>query len=895
MSAAFTVEHVLSRRVRIRVPALKRRPAACRRLEGGLIATAGVTQVTASPVTGSVVIGFDPSRRPLAALLQAIQERLQAPLFPGDRSPATPGAPPPTPAPTAERRLRFRVAGMTCASCVSHVESALRAVPSVREVVVNLATQQATVVGAAPWAALAEAVHAAGYEAEPIEAAEGGLRRFRVTGMTCASCAAHVETALRQVPGVDTATVNLATAVATVHGAAADAALADAVAEAGYQLTPIRSAERPADARAREQAHLRQLRRRLATAAALTVPVVAMAMLELPIPGAPWIQLALTTPVVAWAGADFFRVAWRLARSRTSNMDTLIALGTGAAYGYSVIELLLGGTHLYFEVAGSVVTLILLGKYMEDRAKARAGDAIRALGALRAATALVLRDGVESERPVEDVQVGDRVIVRPGERVPVDGIILEGRSAIDESMLTGEPVPVARGPGDRVTGATVNQAGRLVIQATAVGEDTALAHIIRLVEEAQASKAPIQRLADAVSARFVPAVLGIAGATAVGWTLAGASPVAALLPTVAVLVIACPCALGLATPTAILVGTGKAAEQGILIRNAEALERAGGLTALVVDKTGTLTVGRPTVVGCTVVAGVDADDLLGWVAGAERHSEHPLAGAIVRAAAAAGRLTRTPVNFDTITGQGVAAVVADPSGAERTVWIGNRALLQARGVDPGPLEAQAAAAETKGETAVFVALDAQLAGLLTIADPLSPNAVAAVRELHAMGLQVIMATGDNPRTAAAIAGELGIDAVHAGCSPARKAELVTQLRAEGQRVGMVGDGINDAPALAAADVGFAMGTGTDVAMETAGVTLLHGDIARVATAIRLSQATLRVIRQNLFWAFAYNTLAIPVAAAGMLHPMIASGAMAVSSVSVVGNALRLKRVRAVTA
>jgi len=895
MTAAFTVEHLLRRRVRVRVPALKRRPAACRRLEGALIAIAGITQVTASPITGSVVIGFDPLRSSIAAVLAAVQARLPtaqpAPAGPGAATPAAPTAHAPQP----ERRLRFRVEGMTCASCVSHVEAALQSVPTVREVVVNLATQQATVVSGAPWSALASAVEDAGYKAEALEPTDGGARRFRITGMTCASCAAHVESALQQVLGVDTATVNLATELATVHGAASDEALASAVADAGYQLTAVRRTERPEDVRARDQAHLRRLRRRLGIAAALTLPVVGIAMLELPIPGAPWIQLALTTPVVAWAGADFFRVAWRLARSRTSNMDTLIALGTGAAYGYSVVELLLGGTHLYFEVAGSVVTLILLGKYLEDRAKSRAGDAIRALGALRAATALVLRDGVESERPVEEVRVGDRVIIRPGERLPVDGIILEGRSAIDESMLTGEPVPVARGPGERVTGATVNQAGRLVIQATAVGEDTALAHIIRLVEEAQASKAPIQRLADAVAARFVPAVLVIAGATAVGWALAGAGPVGALLPTVAVLVIACPCALGLATPTAILVGTGKAAEQGILIRNAEALERAGGLTALVVDKTGTLTVGKPTVVGTTVVDGGDADELLGWVAGAERHSEHPLAGAIVRAAEAAGRLTRTPVTFDTITGQGVAAVVADPDGAARQVWIGNRALLRDRAIDPAALEAVAEAAEARGETAVFVALDGQLAGLLTIADPLAPNAVAAVRDLHAMGLQVIMATGDNPRTAAAIAAEVGIDAVHASCSPAGKAELVARLRAEGHRVGMVGDGINDAPALAAADVGFAMGTGTDVAMETAAVTLLHGDIARVATAIRLSQATLRVIRQNLFWAFAYNTLAIPVAAAGMLHPMIASGAMAISSVSVVGNALRLKRVRPVTA
>ncbi len=708
-------------------------------------------------------------------------------------------------------------------------------------------------------------------------------RTFRVEGMTCASCAVRVEAALAGVPGVQSAVVNLATHKATVRGDAADPALIEAVDAAGYVLQPIARVERPEEVRQREQLHLKGLLRRLIGAAVLTAPVLAIAMLDLTFPGARLVQLALTTPVVFWAGREFFVVAFKLARGRTANMDTLIAIGTGAAYAYSVFELATGGMNLYFEVAAVIVTLILLGKYLEDRAKTQANDAIRKLAGLQPRTALVLRGGVEVDVPVEEVLVGELVVVKPGERIPIDGVVSRGSSSVDESMITGESLPVLRGAGDAVLGATVNRNGHLVIEATRVGEDTALAGIIRMVEDAQGSKAPIQRMADAVSARFVPAVLVVAAVTAVGWTVAGSGVVGALLPTVAVLVIACPCALGLATPTAIMVGTAKAAENGVLVRNAEALERAQQIDVLVFDKTGTLTVGRPTVVDLFLLDNADEAAALLLIASAERYSEHPLGEAVVRAAADRGMVLDEADAFESVTGQGVLATV----GQHRVV-VGNRRLLREHGIDGSGLEEHAAAIQAQGRTAIFAAADGQALAVIGIADTLKDSSKAAVERLHRMGIRLVMATGDNTRTAEAIAAAVGIHDVLAEASPAAKVALIRKLQAKGHVVGMVGDGINDAPALAASDVSFAIGTGTDVAMEAASLTLIKGDIAKVATAIELSRATLSIIRQNLFWAFAYNTVGIPVAALGLLSPMIASGAMAFSSVSVVGNALRLR-------
>ena len=710
---------------------------------------------------------------------------------------------------------------------------------------------------------------------------------LRIEGMTCASCANRAEAALSRVPGVTRAVVNLATGLATVEGDAPLKALVQAVDDAGYRAVDLRPPAGdggPEAARAREQQHLLSLRRRLIAAAILTAPLLAIAMLELPIPGAGWVQLALATPVVFGAGRPFFAVALKLGRRLTANMDTLVAIGSGAAWASSAFALATGGGHLYFEVAAVIVTLINLGKYLEDRAKTQANSAIRKLAGLRPRTARVRRGTEEVDVAIEAVRVGDRVVVRPGERIPVDGTVESGTSAVDESMITGESLPVGRGPGDLVLAATVNRQGHLVVAATRVGDDTALAGIIRLVEAAQGSKAPIQRLADVVSARFVPSVLVVAALTGLGWGIAGAGFTEALLPTVAVLVIACPCALGLATPTAILVGTGKAAELGILVRNAEALERAHQIDVLLVDKTGTLTRGQPTVTEVTVLPGNDRDRALAQIAAAERYSEHPLGEAVVRAAKERGLAELAAADFTSVTGQGVVATVEG-----HAVVVGNRRLLRDRGIAIEPLLPFAEPIEAAGRTAIFAAIDGVATAVLSIADTPKPTSAAAVAELRGMGIRVVMATGDNARTAAAIARELGVDDVLAEAAPADKVALVRKLQGEGRVVGMVGDGINDGPALAAADVSFAIGTGTDVAMEAAALTLVKGDLAKVATAIALSRRTMQIIRQNLFWAFAYNTVGIPVAALGLLSPMIASGTMALSSVSVVANALRLRR------
>ena len=737
-----------------------------------------------------------------------------------------------------------------------------------------------------------------------------------VEGMTCASCVRRVEGKLRSLPGVLEASVNLASGSATVHhqeGAFATEALAEAVRSLGYRARVVEEDRLAEEQQQAREAEIRHWRDRFLFAAILSAPLlVAMAghvwhvergWLAALQNG--WLQLVLASPVQWVAGATFYRDAYFNLRQRQANMSVLVCLGTTAAYVYSLLAVTGGeawGIHgLYFEVSAILITLVLLGKLLEALARGRASQAIRQLMGLQVPTARVVRDGHEVDLPVDQVQVGDEVIVRPGERIPVDGVVLAGASAVDESMLTGESLPVEKVEGDPVIGATVNTTGTLRVRATRVGRDTVLAQIVRTVEQAQAGKAPIQRFADQVSSYFVPAVVAVAAITFVGWLVAAGQLTPALLAAVAVLVIACPCALGLATPTAVMVGSGRGAEQGILFRGGEYLELAGRLDALVFDKTGTLTEGRPRLTD--VVAAPDRRgqeaSLLRLAAAAERRSEHPLAQAVVEAAVqrlglAGPEGLPEPEAFQALPGRGVEAVVEG-----RRIWVGRvRRPDPAAGDAAGDGEASPwpagtiARLQAQGKTAVAVEVDGQVAAVLALADTLKPEAAPALAALRAMGLQLWMITGDNRRTALAIARQVGIEPerVLAEVLPDQKAAQVSRLQQQGLRVGMVGDGINDAPALAAADVGFAVGTGTDVAIEAADVTLLRGDLRRLVAAIELSRATLRKIRQNLFWALVYNVLGIPVAALGMLNPVLAGAAMALSSVSVTTNSTLLRRV-----
>ena len=832
----------------------------------------------------------------------------------------------------SERRLDIPVTGMTCANCAATVARTLKRTDGVSEANVSYATERATVhfdSGLVREDRLAERIRDAGY----------GVATFRfelpITGMTCASCAGTVERALSShVPGVLSASVNLATekaVVETVAGAVTRHELVRAVEGAGYGVIDDGSgAETPEEAEAvARSAEVREQSRKFWIGFALTLPLFLVSMgMDVGVlgPGAlgpriGWVMLLLATPVQFWVGADFYVGGWKALRNGTANMDVLIALGSSAAYFYSVPVLfatLLGsqalGEHLYFETGAVIITLIKLGKLLEARAKGATGAAIRSLMALRPANARVIEDGVEREVSVDAVRRGDLVLVRPGERIPVDGVVVEGRSAVDESMLTGEGLPVEKGPGDEVVGASLNEHGLLRFRATHVGAQTALARIVRMVQEAQGSKAPIQRLADRVAGVFVPLVIVVAlGTFLVWWLWVGAGFTAALIRTVAVLVIACPCALGLATPTAVMVGTGKGAREGILFKNSEALERAEGLRVVVLDKTGTLTLGEPVLQevvervpasassagGVGRGGGQGSSSLLGLAASAERGSEHPLARAVVDAARERGLALIEPSDFRALPGEGIEARVG-----ESEVLVGTRRFLVARGVDTGPLQEEAERLQAGARTVLWVAIDGDASGILGVADQVKPESREAVAELRRMGLRVVMLTGDQRLVAEAVAREVGIDEVRAEVLPGEKAEVVKGLQAEGAGlVAMVGDGINDAPALAVADVGIAIGTGADVAMETADVTLMRGELSSLPRAIRLSEVTLRTIRQNLFWAFAYNVVLIPVAAGALyplralpmmlraLHPMLAAFAMAFSSVSVVTNSLRLGRAR----
>ncbi|WP_164198021.1 heavy metal translocating P-type ATPase [Stenotrophomonas maltophilia] len=805
--------------------------------------------------------------------------------------------------------ISLPIEGMTCASCVGRVEAALAKVPGVDSVSVNLATERADIRLASPVdrIALIQAVEKVGYDVP------AGTVELAVEGMTCASCVGRVEKALKAVPGVTEATVNLATERATVRGVAAVADLIAAIEKVGYEANPVDTgAQADEEAAEKKDAERAELKRDLTLAAVLALPVFVLEMGSHMIPGMhEWVastigiqqswylQFVLTLLVLAIPGWRFYEKGFPALFRLGPDMNSLVAVGTAAAFGYSMVatfapSLLPAGTvNVYYEAAAVIVALILLGRFLEARAKGRTSEAIKRLVGLQAKEAHVLRDGRIVDIPINDVAQGDIVEVRPGERVPVDGEVTEGRSFVDESMITGEPIPVEKAEGTTVVGGTVNQKGALTLRATAVGGQTMLAQIIRMVEQAQGSKLPIQAVVDKVTLWFVPAVMLAAVLTFLVWLVFGPSPALsfALVNAVAVLIIACPCAMGLATPTSIMVGTGRGAEMGVLFRKGEALQLLKDAKVVAVDKTGTLTEGRPVLTDLEIADGFDRNQVLAKVASVESRSEHPIARAIVESAVEGGIALPTMTDFDSVTGMGVRATV---DGAR--VEVGADRFMRELGLDVSGFARTAERLGNEGKSPLYAAIDGRLAAIIAVADPIKSSTPAAIAALHQLGLKVAMITGDNARTAQAIAKQLGIDEVVAEVLPEGKVEAVRRLKATHGQIAYVGDGINDAPALAEADVGLAIGTGTDVAVESADVVLMSGNLQGVPNAIALSKATIGNIRQNLFWAFGYNTALIPVAAGVLypaygvlLSPIFAAGAMALSSVFVLGNALRLRR------
>lgn len=790
-----------------------------------------------------------------------------------------------------DESVSLSITGMTCAACANRIEKNISKVPGVQKANVNLATEKASITynpAEASVEDIIEKVKKTGYGVQEEKV------KLNIIGMTCAACATRIEKGLNKVDGVTNAAVNLATEKASVEyipGNTNVDQLIAAVKKAGYDAKVIGDADGDYERSAREKAYKTQ-KTKFFIGAIISIPFLVMMISDFTMEYGnggffhmnPWIQLLLASIVQFYVGGHYYRDAYNSVRGGSANMAVLVVLGTSAAYLYSLVVTIMGtGQFLYYEAAVVVMTLIVLGKLLEIRAKGQTSEAIKKLMGLQAKTARVIRNGEEMDIPIEEVESGDVIFVRAGEKIPVDGIIIDGSTSVDESMLTGESMPVGKKAGDNVIGATVNKHGSFKFKATKVGKDTALSQIIKLVEEAQGSKAPIQQLADKISGVFVPIVILIALATfGITYFLVGFTP--ALVSTIAVLVIACPCALGLATPTAVMVGTGKGAENGLLIKGAEHLQKSQRVTTVVLDKTGTITKGEPDVTDIVSYGNFSEDELLQIAASAEKGSEHPLGEAIVNGAKDKGLQIQDSKNFNAIPGHGIQVEINN-----QLVLIGNKKLMVKNNIDINAALSRMEKLEGEGKTAMLMAVEGSLAAIIAVADTVKETSAEAIKALKQLGIEVIMITGDNRLTAEAIAKQVGVDRVLAEVLPEDKSAEVEKLKQEGKVVAMVGDGINDAPALAAADVGIAIGTGTDVAMEAADITLMRGDLMGIVDTIRLSKSTMRKIRQNLFWAFAYNIVLIPVAAIGLLNPILAGGAMAFSSVSVVGNTLFLRK------
>ena len=809
------------------------------------------------------------------------------------------------------------IRGMTCAACAQRIEKTVRKLPGLGQASVNLASEKLFVeydAGILPLTTIKEAVSKIGYEV--VEKTDASKVTIPIGGMTCASCAQRIEKVIGKLDGIDSVSVNLATEKATVAYHPQTVRLSvikQAIEKIGYKALEVSKTDAADEDKARKQKEIKTLWTKFIVSALFSLPLLYIAMVpmitivRLPFPGGldpmkypliyALIELLLVIPVIG-VGYKFYTVGFKALLQRSPNMDSLIAIGTSAAVLYSIYntwQIAVGGfgavESLYYETAGVIITLILLGKSLEAVSKGRTSEAIKKLMGLAPKTAIIIQDGEEKEIPIDEVEIGDVIVVKPGSKIPVDGTVLEGHTAIDESMLTGESMPVDKKAGDSVYAASLNSNGTIRFRADKIGSDTALAQIIKLVEDAQGSKAPIAQMADIVSGYFVPIVVAIALVAGIAWYIATRNVEFALSIFISVLVIACPCALGLATPTAIMVGTGKGAENGILIKGGEALETAHKINTIVFDKTGTITQGKPSVTDVLTTAGIQADYLLQITAAAEKGSEHPLGQAIVQDAQAKGLELPKVDSFEAIPGRGIEAKISDVG-----ILAGNRKLMDERGITMLELEEASDRLASEGKTPMYVALDGKLAGIIAVADTVKASSKAAIESLHKMGIEVVMITGDNKKTAAAIARQVGIDRVLAEVLPQDKSNEVKKLQSEGRKVAMVGDGINDAPALAQADIGIAIGSGTDVAMESADIVLMRSDLMDVPTAIDLSKKTIRNIKQNLFWAFGYNVMGIPIAAGvlylmggPLLNPILAAAAMSLSSVSVLTNALRLKR------